>query len=214
MSFFKRNLDLLKKLEAYLDIAAQTMDFYRQAINYSLKKGIDEHFEVLARKTHHDESNADDLRRLIEFEMYEKSLLPESQEDLFGIIERADKIPNMAETVLNTMLMQKTEILHPIRKDVQELVDLSLETFAYTREATLNCFGKMEKIKELARLVDNNESLGDRLEKKIITKIFEEKINTGEKILQKELVLQIGSICDLCEYVIDSLVITSIKRRL
>ena len=53
---------------------------------------------------------------------------------------------------------------------------------------------------------------GDHLERKMIKTIFAMDIDTGDKILQKEFVLELGAICDLCESVKDKLVITNIKR--
>lgn len=213
MFLFKKNKELLAKLETYLKLASNALNVFSDAIDYALKTGLDEHFEVLARKAHQEESNADDIRREIESEMYKKSLLPESREDLLEIIELIDKIPNRVDSILNMLITQNTAIFSPLEKDIRELVRLSLETFNYTVEATLDCFGSMKKIKELSRLVDNNESLGDRLERKIIRRIFEEEMDTGKKLVQKEITLELGAICDLCENVIDRIVICSIKRQ-
>ena len=78
---FKKNKKLLEMLEQYLSVVDDTLDKFSEAFQYLLKNGIDEHFKVLGSQTHKKESNADDLRRDIELEMYEKSLLPESRSD-------------------------------------------------------------------------------------------------------------------------------------
>jgi len=212
MFLFSKNKELLARLEEYLSLASNSINLFSEAFSHVLKKGINEHFEILARRVHQEESNADDVRRQIELDLYEKSLMPESREDLLEIIEILDRVPNRAESILNMFITQKTKILPEIKKDMKELVKLSLETFAYSIDATRDCFGKMEKIKEFNRLIDNNESIGDRLERKMIQKIFAAKLDPGDKLIQKEFVLELGAICDLCERVKDRLVICSVKR--
>jgi uncharacterized protein len=212
MFIFKKNQKLLERLEEYLNVSQAAINEFVTAFKYVLKKGIDEHFEVLARQTHSIESNADDIRRKIEQEMYAKSLLPESRRDLLEIIEQLDRLPNRAESILNMFLTQQTPLIDAIKPDMIELVALSSETVVFTIEATRDCFYNTGKMKELSRLIDNNESIGDRLERKMITTIFSSDIDSGDKLIQKEFVLELGAICDLCERVSDKLVITSIKR--
>jgi len=213
MFLFKKNLKLMGRLEEYLKVNQETLDEFVEAMDYVMAEGIDEHFEVLARQTHTKESNADDIRRKIEHEMYAKSLLPESRRDLLEIIEQLDRIPNQAESILNMFLTQQTPLVKPIKADMKELIGISMETVRYTIEATRECFNTSEKMKELARNIDNNESVGDRLERKMIKTIFaSKKLDTGDKLVQKEFILEVGHICDLCERVKDKLVITSIKR--
>jgi len=199
-------------LDSYLAVVSDTLHEFSSAFRYLLEKGIDEHFKVLVSQTHKKESNADDLRRDIELQMYEKSLLPESRRDLLEVIEMIDKIPNRAESILSMHNSQHLELINEIKEDMEELLKLSLETVNYLVQMTNACFKGEGNMTELSRLIDNNESIGDHLERKMIEDIFTLKMDTGGKILQKESVLQVGAICDLCEAVKDKLVITNIKR--
>ncbi len=214
MYLFTKNKVLLEKYTGYLDLCVATIEIFREAIEYSMKNGLDEHFAVLAGKVHEKESDADRMRRDIEYEMYEKSLLPESREDLLDIIERIDAIPNGADHLATLLTIQKTEITPSIRKDISELLSISLESFKYTRDAALDCFMKMQRVKELQAKIKNTESVGDTLEHEMIRKIFEDKTGMGEKLVQKDIVYQIGDICNMCEHVMDRIVICSIKRKL
>ncbi len=213
MFMFKRNKELLNKLEKYLETAEKTIEVFFEAMEYIIEHGLDEHFLVLAQRVHQHESLCDDYRREIEHEMYEKSLLPETREDLLIIIESLDFIPNAAESVINMYKYQKTPVFPEIKEEMLELVKISCETFKYTVEATRDCFGPHKKVKELNVLVDDNESLGDDLEHKMIEIIFDSDLSTGRKILQKDFVIKLGEICDLCETVLDRIFVTSIKRQ-
>jgi predicted phosphate transport protein (TIGR00153 family) len=213
MYLFKKNRELQARVGEYLGLAMQTVEYFEEACDHVLKKGVNEHFEVLCRRCHQEESNADDVRRQIELDMFEKSILPESREDLLGILDLVDRVPGKAESILYMFMNQRTELLPDIRKDMKELVHISVETFRYTVDAARDCFGDMSRIRDFSRLIDNNESLGDRLERKMITRIFAEKMPAGEKLLQKEFVVEAGEICDLCEQAKDRLVIWSVKRQ-
>ncbi|MFA6568038.1 MAG: DUF47 family protein [Victivallales bacterium] len=214
MYFFNKNRILLEKYTNYLNLCVDTVEVFREAVEHSMKNGLDGHYAVLARKVHEKESDADGMRRIIECEMYEQSLLPESREDLLDIIERIDAIPNGADHLATLLMIQKTEIMPSLKKDISELLSLSLESFKYTREAALDCFMKMRKIKELQTLIKNTESIGDTIEHEMVRKIFEEKTEMAEKLVQKDIVYQIGDICNMCEHVMDRIVICSIKRKL
>lgn len=214
MYLFNKNKILLEKYTNYLNLCMDTVEIFREAVEYSMKNGLDEHYCVLARKVHGKESDADGMRRIIECEMYEQSLLPESREDLLDIIERIDTVPNGADHLATLLMIQKTEILPSLKKDISELLSLSVESFKYTREAALDCFMKMKRINELQTLIKNTESIGDSLEHEMVRKIFEEKMETGDKLVQKDIVNQIGDLCNMCEHVMDRIVICSIKRKL
>lgn len=214
MYLFNKNKILLEKYTNYLNLCMDTIEIFREAIEHSMKNGLDEHYCVLAKKVHGKESDADGMRRIIECEMYEQSLLPESREDLLDIIERIDAVPNGADHLATLLMIQKTEILPSLRKDISELLSLSVESFKYTREAALDCFMKMKRINELQTLIKNTESIGDSLEHEMVRKIFEEKMETGDKLVQKDIVNQIGDLCNMCEHVMDRIVICSIKRKL
>ncbi len=213
MFMFRKNKELLAKLDNYFKILTETMEIFAEAVRHVRVNGIDGHFEVLAERMHQSEHNADELRRAMEMEMYEKSLLAEFQSDFLQIIELIDRIASKGEHILYMLLLQRTEIHPCLKSDVDELVKVSIDAYRNTVEAAVNAFGDMRKVHELSRLVDNSERLGDGLERKMIKELFLEEMDTGEKILQKEVVKELGSICDLCQEATDNIVICVAKRR-
>ena len=213
MFSFSKNKQLFSELDKYLKVTEEAMTVFSEALTYLLKNSMDEHFKVMASRVSKLESEADDLRRKIELEVYQESLLPETRNDLLLILESVDRIPNGAETILNMFITQNTVIMESVRSLMLELVNISLETYNYTSAAVKDCFEKMERVQELNRLVDNNESLGDELERKMVSIIFESDTDTAEKILQKEFVKELGSLCDKCETTLDLVVICAVKRR-
>ena len=82
---FRKNKIIKARIEEYLVVANETLDIYREGMLHYLEHGIDEHFNTCMKRTHGSESKADDLRREIETALFEKSLLPESREDIIKI---------------------------------------------------------------------------------------------------------------------------------
>jgi hypothetical protein len=212
MFAFGRNKELFAMLEAYICELSAAMKQFRKAVSYLMKENADEHFRVLARQMHQHESHADDIRRQIEQYMYRKSLLPETREDLLNIIEMIDKIPNEGQAVLNDVIIQKTSVFTGIRESFLELMEISTETFDFIVEAFRDCFKKCLKVDELNSRVDDNESLGDSFERKMIKVVFDSNLDKAEKIIQRDLIIKLGNICDICEAAMDKIVICSIKR--
>ncbi len=211
---FRKNKRLLEDIEKYLDIVNDSYNIFTETIKYLLTNSIDSHFEVSVEKMSQLESKANDMRRDIETIMYEKSILPETRGNVLLILDAIDKLPNTMESILYMFLTQKVEVIDVLKDDIIELMDITKTAINDTTYATKDCFGKMAKVKDLNESVDNSESLGDKLERKMITKLFEMDLTLGEKIIQKEYILKFGSLCDLCETAMDRVLIFNIKRHL
>ena len=213
MFMIKRNKRLREKLEEYIITADKTLQVYRGSMEHYLANGNDTAFEVLVRKTHEIESMADDLQQDIEQSLYKKSLLPDSREDLFIIIEKTDRLPNKSESILRQLYTQDVTLPEALKPQIWELVKLGADTFLIIKEAFLDMFDKMKRIRELVRKIDTNESLGDQLEQKLIYDLFRSDINTVDKRMLRDIILEIGRILDISEDIADALTIFAIKRR-
>lgn len=213
MLSFGKNKRIIERMEVYLSTAKETLKVFDEAVRHLAEKGNDGHFALLAEKTQQLENDADDIRREIEHEMFEKSLLPETREDLLIILEKLDEVPTASENLVNMCVAQRTEIHPSIKEKLLELLSVSIECFDNTAEATRDCLGKRQRIQELNRKVDHLEDLSDKMELEMVKAVFaEESLHTGDKLLQKWLIMELGTFCDLCQDVLDRIVITSVKR--
>ena len=215
MLLFKKNRKLMEHINQYMTIFNNLLDSFLEGFNHALECGPDDQLETCAQRTHKLESNADDIRREIENMLYTESLLPEAREDLFYMLERIDKIPGKAESVLWQIYSQNMTIPEDYRDDFKSLAELSVETGKQVAGAVTDLFGKRKDIAECARVIDNNESLADGIERRMITKMFRsEGIDKSDRILLKELVIEVGHITDRCEEASDSICIFNTKRHI
>ncbi|HNS33346.1 MAG TPA: DUF47 family protein [bacterium] len=212
-SFFniKKN-GVYTMIEKYLSQMEESIHLFDNAVDFYFKNGIVEKFQEQIAETHLSESKADDIRREIELSFYEKSLIPESRADILGLIESTDRVFNKAQSVLYQIETQKLNIPHELQNDFAELIKINISAYRSSIEGFKTLFVNIKKVREFVKEVDMQESSSDRKERDLIRKIFASGYETGQKILLKELIIEIGQISDLSEEVTDSLNIIAVKR--
>jgi len=217
--FFKKTKEkLMSMLDAYLQEAGSCFSYFKQSMEEYLEKndprGTD--FYELLQKTHISESLADDKRTEFELMLYKTSrLLPGSRSDILDILNSFDRIPNKAETVLFSIHCQNIMLPEDMKGDIRKLTDINTEACAVTTQAFVEFFEPPDELhtNEYVEKIDEYESTSDRIERTIIINIFDRQdIGFGEKMLLKELVLNIGTISDRCEIVGNLIMIHSIKK--
>ncbi|OIN95936.1 TIGR00153 family protein [Candidatus Desantisbacteria bacterium CG1_02_38_46] len=210
--FYTKQNKLLKMLERYLLKIEESMGGFKKTIEVYFEKGLCENFSELVEKVHIAESSADDIRREIEIELYEKSLIPESRGDVLGLLENTDRVPDKAQSVLYQIQTEFLQIPEFLKDEFSHLVNINFDAFNDLARAIRKLFENIKEVKDITNEIDKKESASDRLERGAIKKIFSSDIDVGQKILLKELVIEIGSISDLSEEVGDRINIIAAKR--
>ncbi len=210
----KEEKKVQQKMVDYVRMVDSCIESFKISIMHFFENGHGQAFEESVVKTHECESRSDDLRREIELTLYGKSLLPESRGDILGLLETADRIPNQAESVLSTIDDQKIDVPARFIPAFIRLVMVNLQAYTLVRRALFLLFTKPKETLELSRQVDRAESESDREQRKLIRDIFSSELDTGSKILLRDLVSKIGAISDRCENLADRVAVATIKRRI
>ncbi len=209
----KKQRMVLDRIEEYLEQLDRCVEQFRKCMEQLVSKEISPADDDIVNLVHKAESKADDLRRAIELELYQKALIPESRGDVLGIIETIDRIPNLLESICYQIHLQNITIPEELRKDFFHLIDVNLATYAILKEAVIGFFCK-GKVLDKIRTVDAKESESDALERKLIRQVFNSGLEKADKILLKEIIINIGSISDEAETVSDRLTLAIVKRRI
>jgi len=170
-------------------------------------------FGFLSEETHRFESQADDVREEIKTMMYDKVLLPESRGDIMRLLDGMDNIPRYMEIVLNMIKTQKLAIPDFLVPDIRELVNASLEAVNLMRSQVEDLFRRKGRIKELVSVIDQKESQCDRIERRLISAIFDSDLDGFWKLQLKELVIYLGEISDHVDILSKQINIMNLKRR-
>ncbi|MFH1434517.1 MAG: DUF47 family protein [Pseudomonadota bacterium] len=211
--FLRKQRRIEKRLFNYLEQWQKCMESFREAMQIYMDKGLGEEFDFHVAATHKLESQADDLRRQIEWDMYAKSLLPESRGDILRFLEIMDRIPGKAEAVLFDIQLQKIVWPKELNPNLERIINLACEAVRLTYEASCKLIRNEKDILPLTDRIDKKESECDHAERSTTTKLFEMDIDCSQKILLKTIIIELGTIANRAENAGDVLTILSVKRR-
>ncbi|MDD5066984.1 MAG: DUF47 family protein [bacterium] len=213
MGLFTKKRGLLKDLVLkYFEQANSCIRVFHDSISLYFEKGLVPDFEIAVTNTHREESKADDLRREIESELYTKSFNPQICSDILSLLENADKIPNKCESILYKIYLQNMRIPGKYTEEFGELIKININAYKTVHVDMKDLFLNREEIKLLTSGVDDFESQSDKLERKMIKEVFDDpSIDKADRILFKELILEIGSISDFSLDLADKITITALK---
>lgn len=168
---------------------------------------------ALTDETHRFESHADDVREEIKTLMYGKILLPESREDLMRLLDGIDHIPRYMEIILNIIKTQRLVIPEFLISDIRDLVEASLEACGLMSLQVEDLFKRKGRIQELVSVIDLKESQCDKIERHLISTIFDSELDGFSKLQLKELVIYLGDISDQVDIISKQINIIHLKRR-
>ncbi len=210
---WKKEKSIIDKIKVYLDQVETCRKRFRVCIEKLLLEPDNEENEAILEEVHRAESRADDQRRNIELELYQRALIPESRGDVLGLIETMDVIPGMFQSLCYQFLFERIVFPDQFRDRYLHLVDVNLKSCDLVRQAMLGLFYS-KNVKDLTDLVDAVESDSDHIERDLIRDIFRCKMDKADKILLKEIVINTGDISDQAETVKDRLILAIIKRKI
>jgi predicted phosphate transport protein (TIGR00153 family) len=211
--FWKKEKSIIDKIKAYLNQVDVCRDRFRLCIDKLVLKPENGENQAIVEEVHRSESSADDLRRDIELQLYERALIPESRGDVLGLIETLDFIPGMFQSLCYQFLLEKIELPEQFRERYLHLVDINIKAYNLAREAMLGLFYNKD-VKAQTDLVDAVESDSDHAERNLIRDIFSSKLDKADKILLKEIIINTGDISDQAETVKDRLILAIVKRKI
>jgi predicted phosphate transport protein (TIGR00153 family) len=210
----RQNRELQEKIGRYLEVAGHTFDCLQTGMRHYVKHGLDAHFETLVKEIHAHENDADNLRREIGVDLFAKSMLPDSREDLMLLLERVDLMPNQAEDVLRQIQLQNLRLPTFMHEPLLEMTAIAKQAFELVREGIQDVLAQKGKITEITRRIDDAEEISDQIEQQLVAKIFRSAdLPPAERILARDIVNTAGLICDYAQDVGIFLTIFTVKRQ-
>lgn len=163
-------------------------------------------------EVHKAESRADDIRCEIEEMMYSKALFPESRGDILGLLETMDKVPNQAEECVRMIYEQGIVIPKELAPQVAELVEVCVRCATAMTGAVEQLFRNYRSAAFVVGKIDELETEADHIESSLKRQVFASDIDGMQKILLRDLIKGIASLCDRSETVGDRIRIIVAKR--
>lgn len=212
--FWKKEKQIIAKIEMYLQEIDICRDRFYKCISRFIQQTKFNPNKSDVEAVHQSESKADDIRRDIEYELYNKALIPESREDILNLLEGLDSIPNSFEEICFQISIQKILFPKELKRGLLQLTDKSIEAYNLVHNAMQGLFYKKQDIMDEIINIDRFESQVDVIERELIKKVFDSSNDLAEKIIFKEVIKNIASISDLAQNLSDKLSLAIVKRRI
>jgi len=181
---FRDEKKVEEQLVKYRLLFKDCIDSFKKAIELYFQKNTAE-FEHLVKKTHSIESNMDNLKREISYDLYSKTLLPESRGDILLMLSAADKIPTAMENILFDLQCESVCFPEKIMPELINMLNYTYDIlFAVVKELEA-VFDNKHDVLNLAKKIDEDESFCDKLQRRILKTIFSLDIDFGEKVILK-----------------------------
>ena len=218
--FFK-NTKLLSRtkrleiqIEEFLDKVTESTEIFSIAFKVYLAEGVDTQFEEFMNKIQTTEREGDELRRQIETELYERTLIPDLRSDVIWLIENMDKLTNTCKANLFRLSIQQPEIPDKLRATYIELIDITIDCVDKVVFTARNFFEDHESVADLAREVALLETKADEVSSPLQRRIFDSDLDLSQKMQLRYFVEHFDELANQSEDIADQLAISAIKRRI
>jgi len=200
------------KLDQYFDALRQIGCRQREALISYLDQDK-QSFADLLEAINALESRLDGIRRDIEVEIYGRRLLPDTRDDVLGLLEGIDKIPNRIQSVTRNLQLQNVDIPSLLKGDLRQLSDQIVEAIQILIKISYAFISRPAEVRDLASQLSRLEHEADLVEERALALVFDAPdLELAHKLQLQGLIDRVGSICDLAEDVGDRLMVASLKR--
>ncbi len=209
---FRRTRELEQKIDSFLDKLSESSVIFRLAIRVYIKQGLNDEFQARLDRVNQLESEADDLRREIEKQLYSNTLIPDTRGDVLELIERIDEVLSQLESPLWAFKIETPEIPKEYRVGFRKLTNMSVKAVDELGLACRAFFRRPHDVPAYNHKVMLYEKEADIISTDLKQAIFASDLDLSQKLHLHEFVESIDSVADLAEDVSDRLSIYAIKR--
>ena len=213
-SLLSRTKALEIQIEEFLDKVTESTTLFSIAFKVYLAEGVDTQFEEFMNKIQATEREGDELRRQIETELYERTLIPDLRSDVIWLIENMDKLTNTCKANLFRLSIQQPEIPDKLRATYIELIDITIDCVDKVVFTARNFFEDHESVADLAREVALLETKADEVSSPLQRRIFDSDLDLSQKMQLRYFVEHFDELANQSEDIADQLAISAIKRRI
>jgi len=212
---FKTTDNVISAINKFLDSIDQGVLVFKEGVNNYLNKE-DQKFAENIDSILKLESEADDIRKKIENDLYIHSLLPQFRGDVMVLLEKLDDIIDTAKEDLLQFDVEGPNIPIELNNDFSKLTDASVLSVESLIPAVRAYFNDADSVKDKLHRVHFYEKESDKLADNIKRRLFKEldDLTLSEKIHLRYFTLHIENISDAAEVVADLISIMAIKRSL
>ena len=209
---FRRTKNLEHEIDEFLSKLSEAAILFKLAVKTYLREGCSEEFTQKLSEVNALESEADELRRRIEKDLYTHTLIPESRGDVLGLIENLDDLLNHFEAALWAFKIEQPKISETLRPSYKKLTSRTVAAVEALVLGARAFFHSPLAVNDYNHKVQIYEKEADRISTRLKQEIFDSDMELAEKMHLRDFVEHIDDVADRAEDVADRLAIYAIKR--
>lgn len=163
------------------------------------------------------EHEADEIRRKMEIEFFHGAFLPFDREDRIVLAEQVDAVADAVESTAYAISLGKITFPKSFKEDFIELVEASCDAVSLLKACIKMLDTDLGAALSKAHEIEEKEDDGDKIERRIISRLYEsyrtDEISILKFIELKNIAEKIGNIADRSEDASDRVPIMVAKRR-
>ncbi|MBQ4472001.1 MAG: DUF47 family protein [Alphaproteobacteria bacterium] len=214
MSLFRYAKRLNEKFKTFLMNITEAGIVFGEAVSVYMKKQDNRTFMGLKEKISRLESQNDELRRTIEFDLYRQMILPGMRSDILDLMEGCDHVINQYERIVLLWSVEHPKVPVDFSDEVTALIGVTQECVAALVSGVNSFLDGELNVEEEVQHCYFMEHSADLLALSLKEKIFLKKIPLARQLELKDFIEMLEKISDLAEDAADKLKIISVKHAL
>jgi hypothetical protein len=213
-SILKKRIGIEKEIDEFLDQVSEAGLMCKQGMDAYLK-GNQEAFAQALTSIRATEHKGDALRRSIERDLYQKTLIPESRGDVMELLEDMDALLDRFTGLIWQFEIEHPDICIEFHEDFKELLLYSVESVEAVVRSCRSFFKDIHAVADHIHKVIFWEKESDKVTTRLQRAIFgRPNLRLSHKMHLRFFAKQVDRIADEAEDVADRLNIYVIKRML
>ena len=213
-ALFGRTRALERQIEEFLDSVSEAGLLFLRALKIYMSDGVSEEFDETLRDVAETESRADELRRSVEAQLYEQTLIPDLRADVLSLLEHMDRLTGIFQNNCYRFSIEKPEIPEHFKRDFISLGETAVICSDSLVMAARAFFRNIEAVRDHNHKVIFYETEADKICTKLKTAIFDSDLPLERKLHLRYFTERVDEAANAAEDVADELAIFTIKRSL
>ena len=212
LSIFSATRELEQKIDEMHDKVIECAMFFQEAFDIYLKEKRSANYRRVSKKIKTLESQADDLRRDIESQLYRQNLIPDLRADVLQMVENIDKVINEFDEVAHKFYIEQPDIPTQFQGKFTKLIKQVSDCAENMAIASRAFFRDFTTVRDYSRKVYFLEHESDKTWAALKQDVFDSDMELAHKIQLNMLIGEVADVADKAEDCIDAVLIFTIKR--
>ncbi|MBL6945025.1 MAG: DUF47 family protein [Rhodospirillales bacterium] len=211
-ALFGRTRALERQIEEFLDAISEAGLIFQRGIKVYLSEGASPEFMEVLSDVSAIETRADEIRRSVEAQLYEKTLIPDLRGDVLSLLEDMDWLIGVFQANCYRFATEKPDIPREYAREFMDLTETTVTCVDCLVMAARAFFRNIEAVRDHNHKVIYYETEADKICTKMKTAIFDSDLPLERKMHLRYFIDRLDEAANAAEDVADELAIYTIKR--